>query len=161
MLRIQEFNLLAVVADEPQAPADASSIVTESSNISVAGGSSKRKGKKGSKSGKTAQEEEDLDALLAALEAPKVHTQPPEALAEAKEEVQSTSTVTHLTAVEKPSDEVAATDEAEALKGKAMEKKVPKHLKAMQEQLLKIKEAKEKRKREEEEKRRKEEEEQA
>ncbi|CAM6096724.1 unnamed protein product [Calypogeia fissa] len=194
-----------VVADEPQAPADASSVVTESSNISVAGGSSKRKGKKGSKSGRTAQEEEDLDALLAALEAPKVSkpaskmsasdipavdTQPPEALAEAKEEVQSTSTVTHLStaepdeavesaaakkkkkkkekekekkaaAVEKPSDEVAATDQAEALKGKAVEKKVPKHLKAMQEQLLKIKEAEEKRKREEEEKRLKEEEEQA
>ncbi|KAG6556163.1 hypothetical protein Mapa_002104 [Marchantia paleacea] len=66
-------------------------------------------------------------------------------------------------ATEKAVDEEAAESAKpkEEAKGKAAEKKIPKHLKAMQEQLAKIKEAEEKRKREEEEKRRKEEEEQA
>ncbi|KAL3687206.1 hypothetical protein R1sor_013515 [Riccia sorocarpa] len=65
------------------------------------------------------------------------------------------------------SEKVAGPAEVEAApkeepKGKAAaEKKIPKHLKAMQEQLAKIREAEERRKREEEEKRRKEEEEQA
>ncbi|BBN08146.1 translation initiation factor 5B [Marchantia polymorpha subsp. ruderalis] len=66
-------------------------------------------------------------------------------------------------ATEKPVDEEAAESAKpkEEAKGKAAEKKIPKHLKAMQEQLAKIREAEEKRKREEEERRRKEEEEQA
>ncbi|KAL2629241.1 hypothetical protein R1flu_013927 [Riccia fluitans] len=161
---------------------------------------SKKKGKKGKKV-RTAQEEEDLDALLAELDGPKitpkadvpaaeappleqksVEEQPVEAQpeaeavadvaagAEAEEVVESAAAkkkkkkkekekAAKAAASEKAAEEVAVPKDES--KGKAAEKKVPKHLKAMQEQLAKIREAEEKRKREEEEKRRKEEEEQA
>ncbi|CAM6110555.1 unnamed protein product [Calypogeia fissa] len=171
------------------------------------GGNMEKKGQKLSKGGRTAQEEEDLDTLLAALGAHNLSTpsqasktslfdvgamdtQPPEALAEVEEEVQSTLTLRQLStaepeevvesaaskkkkkkrekerekkaaSVEKPSVDLSAADQAEAVKDKTVEKKVPKHVKAIQEHILKVNNAHEKRKREEVEKQRKEEEEQA
>ncbi|KAL2497048.1 eukaryotic translation initiation factor 2 (eIF-2) family protein [Abeliophyllum distichum] len=151
--------------------------------------------KKKKKGGRTAQEEEDLDKILAelgeALPLPKSSPTLPEASAglppdekvqsqpqmedgasekEAEEEgpVESAAAKKKKKKKEKEKEKKAAAaavaapaveDKKDETKGKALDKKVPKHVREMQERLAKHNEAVERKKREEEEKLRKEEEE--
>lgn len=154
-----------------------------------------KKGKK--KSGRTAQEEEDLDKLLAELgeglpipkpTAPpeeKVHilpesskavdvtTEEKEAEVEEKETTESAAAKKKKKKKEKEKEKKAAAalaaastpvevvreEKQEESKSKVSDKKVPKHIREMQEALARRKEAEERKKREEEEKLRREEEE--
>ncbi|CAI9754434.1 unnamed protein product [Fraxinus pennsylvanica] len=152
--------------------------------IEVATETSKNKKKK-KKGGRTAQEEEDLDKILAELgEIPPVSNPSPNPPVvssgekEADEEgpveilwkgpVESAAAKKKKKKKEKEKEKKAAASVADAAaveekkdetKGKALDKKVPKHVREMQERLAKQKEALERKKREEEEKLRKEEEE--
>ncbi|KAL2519865.1 eukaryotic translation initiation factor 2 (eIF-2) family protein [Forsythia ovata] len=148
--------------------------------------------KKKKKGGRTAQEEEDLDMILAELgEAPplskpsptlpeataelppeeKVQSQPQledgasEKEAEEEGPLESAAAKKKKKKKEKEKEKKAAAaapaveDKKDETKGKALDKKVPKHVREMQERLAKHNEAVERKKREEEEKLRKEEEE--
>lgn len=149
---------------------------------------SKNKKKKKKKSGRTAEEEEDLDKILAELgEGPSV-SKPAPAPASAQAKVPSEpAKVDEGTAdkdgeegvgesaaakkkkkkKEKEKEKKAAAaavkeekqEEANETKSKGIDKKLPKHVREMQEALARRKEAEERKKREEEEKLRKEEEE--
>jgi len=159
--------------------------------------------KKGKKSGRTIQEEEDLDAILAELDGPPkggaiaapvepevpiqveetssiaVELSPATELAvpEAEEVAESAAAKkkkkkkekekekVKAGTEEKTREEAAIDDKTQAVKqeepkGKVVDKKVPKHVREMQERLARMKEAEEKRLREEEEKRLQEEEKQ-
>ncbi|WZZ33852.1 hypothetical protein YC2023_017253 [Brassica napus] len=158
----------------------------------------KSKKKKKNKSGRTVQEEDDLDKLLAELgegpasgkpassqpEEDKVQAQaqpvaPVENAGEKEEEEESAAAKKRRKKKEKEKEKkaAAATSSVEAkedkqeesvaeplqgkkdAKGKAAEKKLPKHVREMQEALARRQEAEERKKKEEEEKLRKEEEE--
>ncbi|KAJ7571661.1 hypothetical protein O6H91_01G170900 [Diphasiastrum complanatum] len=159
-----------------------------------------KKKKKEKKVGRIVQEEEDLDAILAELDGPKiekavgkekpevpdVHAQPQSdsvevtnltsvsGLTESEEVVESAAAKKKKKKKEKEKAKSAVAEKHEEAiveeqkdqrpnepaKSKAADKKVPKHVREMQERLAKLQEAAEKRQREEEEKRRKEEEEQ-
>ncbi|KAD6119401.1 hypothetical protein E3N88_10672 [Mikania micrantha] len=143
--------------------------------------------KKKKKGGRTAQEEDDLDKILAELgEAPT--PAPPSSAAEPPQEekvqpqaepvtvadedgvkdgneepVESAAAKKKKKKKEKDKEKKAAAtpvveEKPVESKGKVPDKKVPKHVREMQERLARIKEAEEKKKREEEEKLRKEEE---
>ncbi|XP_047162714.1 eukaryotic translation initiation factor 5B [Vigna umbellata] len=191
---------------EPEAPT-IGSVDASNSNVNKSEGvaeTSKNKKKNKKKSGRTAQEEEDLDKLLAELgEAPvpkptasapqddKVQPTPEvgPAVADASGEKEGEEEVVESAAAKKkkkkkekekekkaaaaaaaaagsaPEKELAEV-KAEAIepkkndsKAKAADKKVPKHVREMQEALARRKEAEEKKKREEEERLKKEEEE--
>ncbi|KAK7391265.1 hypothetical protein VNO78_19678 [Psophocarpus tetragonolobus] len=192
---------------QPEAPSvEISSTDAGNNNVSKSEeipGTSKNKKKNKKKSGRTAQEEEDLDKLLAELgEAPPVpkpadapkdnKVQPtPEVVpvADASGEKEGEDETVETAAAkkkkkkkEKEKEKKAAAAAAAAAgaapenetaevkaeitepkksesKAKAIDKKVPKHVREMQEALARRKEAEERKKREEEEKLRKEEEE--
>ncbi|EEF34273.1 translation initiation factor if-2, putative [Ricinus communis] len=166
---------------------------------------SKNKKKKKNKSGRTAQEEEDLDKILAELgeglptekpsastpqeESNQVHLEqvPPENASgekegeeekeesaaakkkkkkKEKEKEKKAAAVAAAAAASQGKEEIVEQAKAETkepkksdAKGKAADKKVPKHVREMQEALARRKELEERKAREEEEKRRKEEEE--
>nr|KYP50553.1 Eukaryotic translation initiation factor 5B [Cajanus cajan] len=138
---------------EPEQPSDAGNTNANKSEGFAETSKNKKKNKK--KSGRTAQEEEDLDKLLAelgeALPVPK-----PTAVAPQDDKVQPTPEVGP---VADASGEKEGEDETNESKTKAADKKVPKHVREMQEALARRKEAEERKKREEEERLRKEEEE--
>lgn len=156
------------------------------SNVDAVGISKNKKKKK--KSERTAQEEDELDKILAELgggpseqkAAPSTAAAPEEKLetepeggpaekgAEEDGPVESAAAKKKKKKKEKEKEKkaaaaVAVEEKQEELKketkGKVADKKVPKHVREMQERLAKLKEAEEKQKREEEEKLRKEEEE--
>jgi translation initiation factor 5B len=159
--------------------------------------------KKAKKSGRTIQEEEDLDAILAELDGPPkggaiaapVEPEVPMQVEETSSIAVELSPATELAVPEaeevaesaaakkkkkkkekekekvkagmeeKTREEAAIDDKTQAVKqeepkGKVVDKKVPKHVREMQERLARMKEAEEKRLREEEEKRLQEEEKQ-
>lgn len=152
---------------------------------------SKKQKQKKKKSGRTVQEEEDLDKILAELgegpsappkpaleEASKsepIDSNPPEsvivpeeATAEPEGPAESAAAKKKKKKKEKEKGKKAAAAaveekpedvKAEEPKAKISDKKVPKHVREMQERLAKLKEAEERRKQEEEEKQRREEEE--
>ncbi|KAH7288942.1 hypothetical protein KP509_31G051600 [Ceratopteris richardii] len=164
----------------------------EPQKVEDSGTVSKKKGKKGKKNLRTAQEDEDLDAILAELDAPKPEKQPASDVV--VEQVQETTVqeppppeggdeaeVVESAAAKKKKKkkekekaakaagkqleqegDVASGDKQEVStsKSKIPDKKVPKHVREMQERLAKQKEAEERQRKEEEERRRKEEEEQ-
>ncbi|CDY20385.1 BnaC02g24310D [Brassica napus] len=139
----------------------------------------KSKKKKKNKSGRTVQEEDDLDKLLAELgegpasgkpassqpEEDKVQAQaqpvaPVENAGEKEEEEESAAAKKRRKKKEKEKEKkAAAATSSKDAKGKAAEKKLPKHVREMQEALARRQEAEERKKKEEEEKLRKEEEE--
>ncbi|MCO5569743.1 hypothetical protein L7F22_023458 [Adiantum nelumboides] len=168
------------------APADSNA---ESTKAEELGATSKKKAKKGKKGGRTAQEEEDLDAILAELDGPKPDRQPASGITveqvqeappqetlqptpeEEMEGVESAAAKKKKKKKEKEKAKAAGKqleqvdvpvteEKQEAPKSKILDKKVPKHVREMQERLAKQREAEERLRREEEEKRRKEEEEQ-
>uniref|UniRef100_A0A0E0L6J1 Eukaryotic translation initiation factor 5B n=1 Tax=Oryza punctata TaxID=4537 RepID=A0A0E0L6J1_ORYPU len=171
---------------EPEALKDVGNVPASTSVDDAEGKKSKKKKKK---SGRTAQEEEDLDKLLAELgegptpaEKEEVLAQAPPAAAMVKEdtetaedgkagegEVESAAAKKKKKKKEKEKEKKAAAKEAdakkeeekavEAPKGKVDMKKLPKHVREMQEALARRQEAEERKKREEEERLRKEEEE--
>nr|XP_010925041.1 LOW QUALITY PROTEIN: eukaryotic translation initiation factor 5B-like [Elaeis guineensis] len=144
-----------------------------------------KKKKKKKKSGRTAQEEEDLDKILAELgegpaPPPVVEETAPVLPGQAQaagdekdgeaESVESAAAKKKKKKKEKEKEKKAATaaapaaveakeEKKEEAKGKGPDKKLPKHVREMQEALARRKEAEERRKREEEERLRKEEEE--
>lgn len=167
-------------ADEPEPP----STSVSGKEAEVVETSKNKKKKK--KSGRTAHEEADLDKLLAELgEGPtpalpiqeKVQTlsEPVELVDDAGEKdgeeevVESAAAKKKKKKKEKEKEKKAAAaktaatpaveEKQEDTKAKVADKKVPKHVREMQERLARLKEAEEKKKREEEEKLRKEEEE--
>ncbi|KAI5079715.1 hypothetical protein GOP47_0005194 [Adiantum capillus-veneris] len=173
--------------DSNVVPVDANA---ESAKNEDLGAASKKKAKKGKKSGRTAQEEEDLDAILAELDGPRPEKQPTSGITveqvqeappqessqpapEGGEEVEGVESAAakkkkkkkekeKAKAAGKQSDQVdtpVTEEKQEAPKSKVPDKKVPKHVREMQERLAKQKETEERLRREEEEKRRKEEEE--
>ncbi|KAJ0951742.1 putative protein-synthesizing GTPase [Helianthus annuus] len=174
-------NTNTVVDEREQVPEQAS-------KESVAPETSKNKKKK-KKGGRTAQEEDDLDKILAELgEAPpscaveppqeeKVQPQAEPVVDEDgekdgnEEAVESAAAKKKKKKKEKEKEKKAAAAAGKTTatavveekpvesKGKVPDKKVPKHVREMQERLAKLKEAEEKKKREEEERLRKEEEE--
>ncbi|CDY45947.1 BnaA02g17730D [Brassica napus] len=136
-----------------------------------------KKKKKNNKSGRTVQEEDDLDKLLAELgegpasgkpassqpEEDKVQAQaqpvaPVENAGEKEEEEESAAAKKRRKKKEKEKEKKAAAATS-SVEGKAAEKKLPKHVREMQEALARRQEAEERKKNEEEEKLRKEEEE--
>ncbi|KAL4585742.1 hypothetical protein LXL04_010366 [Taraxacum kok-saghyz] len=172
-------NNTANAADEHEQPT--TSITTKEPEVVPETSKNKKKKKKG---GRTAQEEDDLDRILAELgEAPASAPTParPSAAVEPPQEEKVQPEGTNEEAVEsaaakkkkkkkeKEKEKKAAGAKAGAApdveekpadsKSKVPDKKVPKHVREMQERLAKQREAEEKRKREEEEKLRKEEEE--
>ncbi|KAF9601081.1 hypothetical protein IFM89_016054 [Coptis chinensis] len=145
--------------------------------------------KKKKKSGRTAQEEDDLDKILAELgEGPSVakpSVPPPEEesaqvqpepvgsteIADEKKEAEAETGESAAAKKKKKKKEkekekkaaaaaaVEVKEEKQEVKSKISDKKIPKHVREMQEQLARLKEAEERKKREEEEKLRREEEE--
>ncbi|MCO5597603.1 hypothetical protein L7F22_051682 [Adiantum nelumboides] len=175
-----------VQEDSKVVPADANAESTKAEELGV---TSKKKAKKGKKGGRTAQEEEDLDAILAELDGPKPDRQPASSITveqvqeappqetlqptpqEELEGVESAAAKKKKKKKEKEKAKAAGKqleqvdapvteEKQEAPKSKISDKKVPKHVREMQERLAKQREAEERLRREEEEKRRKEEEEQ-
>ncbi|CDP11376.1 unnamed protein product [Coffea canephora] len=181
-------SLVVAEADQPSVSASSKQIAED-----VAETLKNKKKKK--KSGRTAQEEEDLDKILAELgEAPpvskpsptptpglleptaeeKVQSQleqdgagekeaeeggPAESAAAKKKKKKKEKEKEKKAAAAAPVTEDKQEDSKNETKGKASDKKVPKHVREMQERLARLKEAEERKKREEEEKLRKEEEE--
>ncbi|KAK1436408.1 hypothetical protein QVD17_02188 [Tagetes erecta] len=170
--------------DEPEKPT--ASVTSKEADVPE---TSKNKKKK-KKGGRTAQEEDDLDKILAELGGAPVTSatveQPQEEKAQPQAEpakvadegvendaneeaVETAAAKKKKKKKEKEKEKKAAGGKTGAipvveekpaeLKGKVPDKKVPKHVREMQERLAKLKEAEEKKKREEEEKLRKEEEE--
>ncbi|CAK9134718.1 unnamed protein product [Ilex paraguariensis] len=126
--------------------------------------------KKKKKGGRTAQEEDDLDRILAELGEASSISKPgpspsPPHPQEAELQTQSEPVGSADAIGEKETEEEAAAaveekqEKPEETKTKVPDKKVPKHVREMQERLAKLKEAEERKKREEKEKLRKEEEE--
>ncbi|KAL6610666.1 hypothetical protein ACP70R_040635 [Stipagrostis hirtigluma subsp. patula] len=191
-------KLLAEIEDRPAPAAEpepkaAKEEVSVAASASVDADEGKKSKKKKKKSGRTAQEEEELDKLLAELgegpPAEKPKEDPAQAAqtapaakedAEAAEdgnveekvgegEVESAAAKKKKKKKEKEKEKKAAAKgaeakkeeekEQEAPKGKVDMKKLPKHVREMQEALARRKEAEERLKREEEERLRKEEEE--
>ncbi|XP_027148189.1 eukaryotic translation initiation factor 5B-like isoform X2 [Coffea eugenioides] len=177
------------------AEADQPSVSDSSKQIAEDVAETLKNKKKKKKSGRTAQEEEDLDKILAELgEAPpvskpsptptpglleptaeeKVQSQleqdgagekeaeeggPAESAAAKKKKKKKEKEKEKKAAAAAPVTEDKQEDSKNETKGKASDKKVPKHVREMQERLARLKEAEERKKREEEEKLRKEEEE--
>ncbi|XP_010937547.1 uncharacterized protein [Elaeis guineensis] len=172
----------------PRAPTPAADEEAEGDDneVGAAEEAASKKKKKKKKSGRTVQEEEDLDKILAELgegpaqpasaaapappppvveEPASVPPEQAEAAGDEKEE-ESAAAKKKKKKKEKEKEKKAAAAAAEAkeekkeeAKGKGPEKKLPKHVREMQEALARRKEAEERKKREEEERLRKEEEE--
>ncbi|XP_071716410.1 uncharacterized protein [Rutidosis leptorrhynchoides] len=182
-------NVVANIADEYEQPAATTTTSVTIKEPEVPETSKNKKKKK--KGGRTAQEEDDLDKILAELgEAPAPAPAQPSVVEQPKEKVQpqaepaagpdeggekdanedaveSAAAKKKKKKKEKEKEKKAAAGGKaaagpvveEETKGKVVDKKVPKHVREMQERLARLKEAEEKKKREEEEKLRKEEEE--
>ncbi|KAL6504196.1 hypothetical protein OROGR_026119 [Orobanche gracilis] len=164
---------------EPDQPSDESK--TKKQTTEDVADTSKNKMKKKKKGGRTGQEEDDLDRILAELgaipaESKRIPTSlvnavipPPEGNAELDQEkegpVESVASKKKKKKKEKEKEKKAAAreekqKEADTEAGnKLVGKKIPPHVREMQEKLARLREAEEKKKREEEERLRKEEEE--
>ncbi|KAL0731915.1 hypothetical protein Bca4012_028009 [Brassica carinata] len=186
-------SVLASLGDDDEETSKDKASDAKSAEVVVEPAKGKKK-KKNNKSGRTVQEEDDLDKLLAELgEAPvagkpaeeeKVQAQPQPVAAvendgEKEGEEETAAAKKRRKKKEKEKEKkAAATSSVEAkeekqeesvpeapqgkkkdAKGKAAEKKIPKHVREMQEALARRQEAEERKKKEEEEKLRKEEEE--
>ncbi|CAL9240921.1 unnamed protein product [Arabidopsis halleri] len=192
-------SVLASLGDDDSVADETKTSDTKSAEV-VETGKSKKK-KKNNKSGRTVEEEEDLDKVLAALGVtPAASSTPEEETVQAQpgpvapvdnagekegeeETVETAAAKKKKKKKEKEKEKkaaaaAAATSSVEAkeekqeesvteplqpkkkdAKGKAVEKKIPKHVREMQEALARRQEAEERKKKEEEEKLRKEEEE--
>ncbi|XP_047094536.1 LOW QUALITY PROTEIN: eukaryotic translation initiation factor 5B-like [Lolium rigidum] len=175
-------------AEEPEPKAAQEEVTVAAAARVVDDAEGKKSKKKKKKSGRTAQEEEDLDKLLAELgegppapEKEKPSQAPPSAPAVKEDEedgnaeqkagegeVESAAAKKKKKKKEKEKEKKAAAKgerlkeeekEVEVPKGKVDMKKLPKHVREMQEALAKRQEAEERKKKEEEERLRKEEEE--
>ncbi|PUZ64483.1 hypothetical protein GQ55_3G146400 [Panicum hallii var. hallii] len=187
-------QILAQTEDHPPLPNDMKdeAPIAAPAPAPVDDAEGKKSKKKKKKSGRTAQEEDELDKLLAELDGPPAEkedkpVQAPQSASVAKEdvgaaedgnvddkageggEVESAAAKKKKKKKEKEKEKKAAAKGAEAKKeeekeqevpkGKVDMKKLPKHVREMQEALARRKEAEERQKREEEERLRKEEEE--
>ncbi|KAJ9146141.1 hypothetical protein P3X46_028445 [Hevea brasiliensis] len=197
-----EGSEIANMAEQPPSIVEASAAQVHMGDVVAE--TSKNKKKKKNKSGRTAQEEEDLDKILAELgdgmpiEKPSAPPQQAESVLVQSDPVASVDAVAEKEGEEEKEESAAAkkkkkkkekekekkaaaaaaavaserkeekVEEAKTetnepkkndTKGKASEKKVPKHVREMQEAIARRKEMEERKAREEEEKRRKEEEE--